>query len=69
MNQHEREFLRDYINCFDAVALEVHDLNESIVVTPLKGGLHKNRFLFFLEKKYPRSFIEMLTRIENYAAA
>ena len=35
----------------------------------LKGGLQKNDLLFFLEKKYPRDFADLLVRAEGYARA
>lgn len=36
-------------------------------MTDLKSGLQKNTFLFFLEKTYPKDFVEILTRAEKYA--
>ena len=35
----------------------------------LKGGLQKNDLLFFLKKKYPKNFADMLARAESYARA
>ena len=35
----------------------------------LKGGLQKNDLLFFLKKKYPRNFIDLLARTEGYVRA
>ena len=35
----------------------------------LKSGLQKNDLLFFLKKKYPRNFADLLARVEGYARA
>ena len=35
----------------------------------LKSGLQKNDLLFFLEKKYPRDFADLLAWTEGYARA
>ena len=35
----------------------------------LKSGLQKNDLLFFLKKKYPRDFADLLARVKGYARA
>ena len=42
---------------------------QSIIMAALKDGLQKNDLLFFLEKKYPQDFTDMLARAEGYARA
>ena len=54
---------------FNIAALEVNNLDQSIAMVVLKEGLLKNDLLFFLEKKYPRDFTNMLAQAEGYARA
>ena len=58
---------RAYINRFNVAALEVRNLDQSVTMATLKGGLQKNDLLFSLEKKYPRDFADLLARAEGYA--
>ena len=44
-------------------------MDQSIAMAALKGGLQKNDLLFFLKKKYPRDFADLLARAEGYARA
>ena len=44
-------------------------MDQSIAMATLKSGLQKNDLLFFLEKKYPRDFTDLLARAEGYARA
>ena len=48
---------------------EVRNLDQSVAMAALKSGLQKNDLLFFLEKKYPRNFTDLLARVEGYARA
>ncbi|KAG1361351.1 hypothetical protein COCNU_09G008140 [Cocos nucifera] len=58
-----------YVTRFNAAALEVRDLDQSIAMAALKGGIQKIDLLFSLEKKYLRNFADMLARAEGYARA
>ena len=44
-------------------------MDQSIAMAILKSSLQKNNFLFFLKKKYPRDFANLLARAEGYARA
>ena len=67
IEQKEGESIRTYINHFNTVALEVQNLNQSVAMAALKSDLQKNDLLFFLEKKYPRNFTDLLAQVEGYA--
>ena len=69
IRQREGESIRAYINHFNIAALEVRNLDQSIMMAALKGGLQKNDLLFFLKKKYSRDFADLLARAEGYARA
>ena len=69
IKQREGESIRAYVNRFNVAALEVRNLDQSVAMAALKGGLQKNDLLFFLEKKYPRDFVDLLARAEGYARA
>ena len=69
IKQREGESIRAYVNCFNVTVLEVRNLDQSIAMAALKGGLQKNDLLFSLEKKYPRDFVDLLARAEGYARA
>lgn len=49
------------------MTLEIHELDQSIIMTALKGGLLKNAFLFMLGKKNPKGFTKILARAKKYA--
>ena len=69
VKQKQGESIRTYVTRFNAAALEVRDLDQSVAMAALKGGLQKNNLLFSLEKKYPRDFADLLARAERYARA
>ena len=69
LRQQEGESIRAYVNRFNITALEVRNLDQSVAMAALKGGLQKNDLLFSLEKKYPRNFADLLARAEGYARA
>ena len=69
IKQREGESIRAYINRFNIAALEVRNLDQSVAMAALKGGLQKNDLLYSLEKKYPRDFADLLARAEGYARA
>ena len=66
IKQREGESIRAYINRFNIAALEVRNLDQSIAMAALKGGLQKNNLLFSLKKKYPINFADLLARAEGY---
>ena len=41
-------------------------MDQSVAMAALKSGLQKNDLLFFLKKKYPRDFTDLLARAEGY---
>ena len=69
IKQREGESIRAYVNRFNVAALEVRNLDQSVAMAALKGGLQENDLLFSLEKKYPRDFADLLARAEGYARA
>ncbi|EHA8590342.1 hypothetical protein COCNU_scaffold017266G000020 [Cocos nucifera] len=69
VKQKQGESIRAYVIRFNAAALEVRDLDQSIAMAALKGGIQKNNLLFSLEKRYPRNFADLLARAEKYARA
>ncbi|KAG1365253.1 putative Retrotransposon gag protein [Cocos nucifera] len=69
IRQKEGEPIRAYVTRFNAAALEVRNLDQSVAMAALKGGLQKNDLLFSLEKRYPRDFADLLARAERYARA
>ena len=44
-------------------------MDQSVAMAAMKGSLQKNDLLFFLKKKYPRDFADLLARVEGYARA
>ena len=44
----------------NAATLEVRDLDPSVIMISLKDDLRKNLFLFSLEKRYAKEFVEKL---------
>ena len=66
IKQKKKKSIRTYVTRFNAAALEVRDLNQSIAMAALKGGLRKNDLMFSLKKKYPRNFADLLARNERY---
>ena len=69
IKQREGESIWTYINRFNVIVLEVQNLDQSVAMAALKGGLQKNDLLFSLKKKYPRDFADRLARAEGYARA
>ena len=69
IKQKEEESIQTYVNRFNATVLEVQNLDQSVVMAALKSGLPKNDLLFFLKKKYPRDFADLLARAEGYVRA
>ena len=69
IKQKESESLREFITRFNAITLEVSDLDQTVAMSTMKGGLRPTRFSLSLEKWFSTSFIEMLARAEKYANA
>ena len=69
IKQKEKKSIRAYVIRFNAAVLKVRNLDQSVIMAALKGGLQKNNLLFFLKKKYLRDFIDMLAQAEGYARA
>ena len=69
IKQKEGESIRTYVNHFNTAVLEVRNLDQSVAMVTLKSGLQKNDLLFFLKKKYPRAFADLLAWAEGYARA
>ena len=49
--------------------MEITDLDQTVAMTAMKGGLKPSRFLFSLEKRFPVDYAEMLSRADKYANA
>ena len=69
IKQESNESLRAYISRFNTATLEISDLDQTVAMTTMKGGLKTSRFLFSLEKRFPADYAEMLARAEKYANA
>ena len=69
IKQKEGESIQTYVILFNAAALEVRNLDQSVAMAALKDGLQKNDLSFFLEKKYLRDFTDLLAWAEGYAQA
>ena len=65
----ENESLWEFITKFNTATLEVSDLDPMVAMSAMKGGLKPSRFFFSPKKRFPSSFIEMLSRAEKYANA
>lgn len=66
-NLKEGESIQAFISQFNMATLEIHDLDQSIMMSILMSGLQKNDLNKSLIKTYPRDFIEMLAWAEKYA--
>ena len=65
IKQKEGESIQTYVNYFNVAALEVQNLDQSVAMVVLKSDLQKNDLLFFLKKKYPRDFADLLARAKG----
>ena len=48
--------------------MEVPNPNEQVALSAIKKGLRTSRFTFFLDKKSPKTYAELLTRAQKYAS-
>ncbi|OMO62054.1 Retrotransposon gag protein [Corchorus capsularis] len=71
IRQRPNESLRDYVTRFNAEALQVKDLDQSVAVAALMNGLRDDefQFKFSLSKKPPKTLSELLLRAEKYINA
>ena len=69
VQQKDDEDLRDFVARFNAIAMEVPNLNEQVALSAMKKGLKASRFTFSLDKKTPKTYAELLTRAQKYALA
>lgn len=67
IKQRNGEPLSSYTSRFNKAALEVYNLDHSIVMTALKSGIQQYPFVFCLEKGSVIDFSKMLTKVEKYA--
>lgn len=51
---------------FNIATLEVLDLNESMTMLAIKKELRSSNFTFFLDKKFLKSYSELLARAKKY---
>lgn len=56
----EGEFLRDYVAYFNTATLEMLNLNKFVAMLAMKKKLRLSRLTFFLNKKFPQSYSELL---------
>ncbi|KAG8362799.1 hypothetical protein BUALT_BualtUnG0036300 [Buddleja alternifolia] len=65
--QNHNESLRDFIQRFNQEALEVQDLDKSMVLAVLMNGVRKSsRFTFSLGNKPPLDLANLFNRLEKY---
>ena len=69
IKQSEGETHRDFIWTFNAVTLEITDLDQMITMMAMNGGLRPSMFLFSLKKRFSMDYAEMLFRVDKYANA
>ena len=48
--------------------MEVPNLNEQVALSAMKKGLRASRFTFFVDKKSPKTYAELLTRAQKYVS-
>lgn len=48
---------------FNAITLEIHDLNESMSMSAMKQGLQSSMSTFFLDKKFQKTYFELLMQV------
>ena len=51
------------------MTLEITDLDQTVPMMAMKGGLKPSRFLFSLEKRFSVDYAKMLSRADKYANA
>ena len=57
IKQREGESIQAYVNRFNVTTLEVRNLDQSVTMAALKGGLQKNDLLFSLKKNTPETLL------------
>ena len=60
IKQNEGETLRNFMVRFNAITLEVKDLNEDMAILAMKRGLRGSRFTYSLDKNHPWTYAELL---------
>ena len=66
IKQGEIETLRDFVAHFNAVTLEVRDLNEDMAILAMKRCLRRFRFSYFLDKTLFQTYAELLKCAYKY---
>lgn len=61
--------MKDYVARFKVAALEVYNLNEFVAMLAIKRKLRTSQFTYSLDKKLPRSYLELLSRAKKYIHA
>ena len=69
VKQKEGKSIRSYLGRFNVVVLEVRDLDQSVAMAALKGGLLRNGLRYSVEKTYPQDIVDMLAWMEKYVRA
>ena len=59
IKQKEGESLHSYLDRFNTAILEVRNLDQSVAMTALKGGLQRSKLRFSLQKTYPKSWLAL----------
>ena len=69
INQRKDETLRSYITHFNKEALSINETDDKILVATFTNGLRKDKFLFSLYKKNPKTMSNVLYRETKYMNA
>lgn len=66
MKRQNKETLREYIQCFNQLTLEVPSATSEILVGVFLQGLVKGNFFLSLAKKPSTSYDELIRRAKKY---
>lgn len=66
IQQQDGESLKDYMTWFKSIILEIYNLDEPVAMLTIKRCLHSSKFTYFLDKIYPKFYLELLTYTQKY---
>ena len=69
IKQWEEETLRSYIIRFNKEAFSIDEADDKILVVAFTNGLRKEKFMFFLYRKNPKTMLDVLYRATKYMNA
>ena len=66
VKQREDKSLRSFINYFTIEMLEIHNWDETTVVSTMRSGMKFCSFYFFLKKRNPKTLAKLLSLAKRY---